>query len=398
MKIIPRPNYLNRLIELRDTPDIKVITGVRRCGKSILTSQYIDYLRQTDPQRNIVFVNLQELENEELRDYRRLHQFVLERRLPEKNNYLIVDEVQLCADFELAINSLHAKRLFDIYLTGSNAFLLSSDLATLFTGRTLSVQVFPFSFAEYLDYFEDSGDLNDALDRYVRVGGLPGAYAYRSESDQYDYIREVYRTIVTRDLIQKYKVRNQEELSRIAEFMMDNVSNLLASGNVCDSLNRSGNGVSRKTVAKFIDYLRKAFIFYEAKRFDLKGKKYLSGNSKYYLSDLGMRYAVLGTRNMDWGRSYENLVYLELLRRGYDVYVGKLYKKEIDFVAIRQSEKLYVQVSDDISRPETLERELSPLKAIHDAYPKMLIARTRHETYDIKGIVVCDLARWLARR
>jgi hypothetical protein len=219
---------------------------------------------------------------------------------------------------------------------------------------------------------------------------------YDSEKERYGYIKDIYQTILLRDLVQKYGLRNKQEMLRIAEFMMDNISNLLAPNNIWKSLNADGSEITRKTISKYINYLENAFIFYEAKRYDLKGKKYLSSNSKYYISDPGLRYAVLGTRNLDYGRMYENIVYLELIRRGYEVYIGKLYKKEIDFVATRQSEKVYIQVADDISSKKTLTRELYPLESIRDSYPKILIARTKHETYDFEGIKINDLARWLS--
>lgn len=395
MKFLIRDRYLNKLKALNNTPDIKVITGIRRCGKSVLLEEYAGYLTETEPDVNIVMINLQELDYEELLDYRKLHTYAVEHCIEGKHNVLMIDEVQLCDSFERAINSLHAKRIYDIYLTGSNAFLLSSDLATLFTGRTMEIQVFPFSFAEYRAYFQHSGDLQDDFDAYVRMGGMPGSYVYSGEKECYEYVADVYRTILLRDLVQKYAIRNREEFLRMTEFMMDNVSNLLSPNNISDTFHRNGIDITRKTVSKYIEYLERSFLFYEAKRYDLKGKKYLKSNPKYYLCDAAFRYAVNGTRNMDFGRIYENIVYLELLRRGYEVYVGKLYKKEVDFVAMRQTEKIYIQVSDNISDAATFEREYSPLLAIKDAYPKMILARTRHENYDYQGIAVWDIARWL---
>lgn len=395
MEFLIRDRYLNKLKALNHTPDIKVITGIRRCGKSVLLEEYAEYLKKAEPDVNIVMINLQELDYEELLDYRKLHAYAVEHCITGKHNVLMIDEVQLCDFFEKAINSLHAKRIYDIYLTGSNAFLLSSDLATLFTGRTMEIQVFPFSFAEYRAYLQHNVDLQDDFDAYVRMGGMPGSYVYSGEKERYEYVADVYRTILLRDLVQKYAIRNKEEFLRMTEFMMDNVSNLLSPNNISDTFHRNSIEITRKTVSKYIEYLERSFLFYEAKRYDLKGKKYLKSNPKYYLCDTAFRYAVNGTRNMDFGRMYENIVYLELLRRGYEVYVGKLYKKEVDFVAIRQTEKLYIQVSDNISEPATFEREYSPLLAIKDAYPKMILARTRHENYDYQGIIVWDIARWL---
>lgn len=395
MDYIKRSKYLDQLINVKNTPDIKVITGIRRSGKSVLTEEYAAFLQETEPDVNLVIIKLQELDFEDLLEYHALNRYIMEHHIPGKYNVLIIDEVQLCEYFEKVINSIHSKRIYDIYITGSNAFLLSSDLATLFTGRTIEIKVFPFSFSEYLQFFNPVEPLDDCFDAYVRTGGMSGSYVYPIIEKRYDYVKDIYDTILLRDLVQKYSIRNKSELLQIAEFMMDNVSNILSPNSICDTLNHEKSEITRKTVSKYIDYLEKAFLFYEVKRYDLRGKKYLESSKKYYLCDSSFRYAVNGTRNMDFGRVYENLVYLELMRRGYEVYVGKLYKKEIDFVAQKQNEKLYIQVSDNISDEKTFEREYTPLLAIKDAYPKMIIARTHHEPYDYQGIQVFDLPQWL---
>lgn len=395
MQLIVRQEYLDELIELYKTPDIKVITGIRRSGKSVLLQEFITCLKALKEQINIVMINLQELECDHLLEYHALHKYILEQYQEGMTNVLLIDEVQMCPRFELAINSIYTKGIYDIYITGSNAFLLSSDLATLFTGRTIEIKVYPFSFKEYLNYYGIMDGYDDAFDQYVRTGGMPGAYVYKNEDRQYDYIRDVYSTILIRDLVEKYKIRNKSEFANISEFMMDNIGNLLSSNSISNTLNNNQSEITRKTVSKYIDYLENAFLFYEAKRYDLKGKKYLNNNSKYYICDVSFRYAVNGTRNMDFGRVYENIVYIELLRRGYEVYVGKLYKKEVDFVAKKRDEQIYIQVSDNISDEKTFEREYSPLLAIRDAYPKMIIARTHHENYDYQGVQVVDICRWL---
>lgn len=361
----------------------------------MLLQEFIDYLKKKDEKINIVMINLQELEFDHLLEYHALHQYILDNYKKGMTNVLLIDEVQLCPKFELAINSIYAKGIYDIYITGSNAFLLSSDLATLFTGRVMEIQIYPFSFQEYLAYYGIHDNYDDAFDTYAKTGGMPGSYAYASEDKKYDYIREVYSTIVIRDLVEKYHIRNKSEFNNIAEFMMNNIGNLLSPGNISQALNRNQSEITRKTVSNYIEYLQNAFLFYEAKRYDLKGKKYLASNNKYYLCDPSFRYAVNGTRNMDFGRVYENIVYLELKRRGYEVYVGKLYQKEIDFVAKKRDKLIYIQVSDNISDPKTFEREYTPLLAIRDAYPKMIIARTRHENYQYEGIEIVDISRWL---
>ena len=395
MKTIVRKKYLDRIIELNGTPDIKIITGIRRSGKSKLMQAYMEHLKTNCENINIIFIDFMDLEFEEIKEYHALHSYVEQHYVAGKTNYLFVDEVQMCPKFELAINSLYSKGKYDIYVTGSNAFLLSADLATLFTGRYIQIHVFPFSFKEYCEYYDDVTDKDKLFDEYSFKGGLAGSYVYPNDRDRSAYIKEVYETIVTRDLVQKYALPDTTVLQRLSEFLMDNISNLTSPNKVSQLLNANNVTTNHVTVGKYIKYLCNAFVFYDIKRYDIRGKKYLESSEKFYLCDTGIRYAILGSRNMDYGRVYENMVCIELLRRGYDVYVGKLYQKEIDFVAQKGSEKIYIQVSDNISGQETFEREYSPLLQIRDAYPKMIIARTRHPEYSYEGIEIHDIAEWL---
>lgn len=395
MKTIIRKEYLDRIIDLNGTPDIKIITGIRRSGKSQLMHSYIEYLKLHFQNLNIIFIDFMDLEFEDFKEYHALHSYVEKHFQPDKTNYLFVDEVQMCPKFELAINSLHSKGKYDIYLTGSNAFLLSADLATLFTGRYIQIHIFPFSFKEFSLYFDNEKDIDHLFDEYVLKGGLAGSYAYKTEKDRKNYIKEVYETIVNRDLVQKYNLPNTGVLERLSEFLMDNISNLTSTNNVSKLLCANETSTNHVTTGKYIKYLCNAYVFYDVKRYDIKGKKYLESSEKFYLCDIGIRFAILGSRNMDYGRVYENIVCIELLRRGYDVYVGKLYQKEIDFVAMRGSEKIYIQVCDNIANADTFEREYAPLLQIRDAYPKMIIARTKHPEYSYEGIRILDIAKWL---
>ena len=395
MNYIERDRYMQRLLDLMGTPDIKIITGVRRSGKSELMKAYIRRISETQTDANIIFVDFFDLKYEGLKEYHALHDYIESHYIQGKKNYVFVDEVQLCRQFELAINSLHTSRKYDIYITGSNAFLLSSDLATLFTGRFIEIHVFPFSFAEFCSYYAEEKDTAKLFEEYVIRGGLAGSYEYRTEMDRTNYIRDVYDTIINRDLVTKYNLPDTMTLEQLAEFMMDNVSNLTSPNNISDTLTQNVVATNHKTVGNYIRYLCNAYIFYGVRRYDIRGKKYLKSSVKYYLSDTGIRFAILGRRNLDYGRMYENIVCIELMRRGYEVYVGKLYQKEIDFVAVRGNEKLYIQVSDDISRPETFQREYDPLLKIKDAYPKLILANTRHATYDYEGIRVHNLPDWL---
>ena len=394
MKLIDRNDYLNKLISIIGTPDIKVITGVRRSGKSKLLEAFKKYAMENIPNANIVHINFNLPEYEEFTEYRPLYDHINAQYKENAQNFVLIDEIQMCCGFEKAINGLHASEKFDIYITGSNAFLLSSDLATLFTGRTFEIKVYPFSFAEYVRYFEYT-DLYAAFDRYVTEGGMSGSYVYHECEAKYEYIEEVFNTLIVRDIRIKYKIRNTALMDRIVNFLMDNISNLTSAQAIADTLNSHRDKVNHKTVGSYMQYLCDAFAFYKVRRYDIKGKKHLASAEKYYLSDHSFRYAKLGTKNMDYGRVLENIVAIELLRRGYEVYAGVLYKKEIDFVAIKRNEKLYIQVSDNISDDKTFQREISSLLSIHDAYPKILIARTRHEAYQYEGIKIVDFSDWL---
>lgn len=395
MKLISRPDYLARLKDLQDTPDIKIITGVRRCGKSMLMKEYIADLKVQGGDKNIIYIDFMDLKFEGLKEYHALYSYIENAYQESKANYLFIDEVQLCPQFELAVNSLHGEQKYDIYLTGSNAFLLSADLATLFTGRYIEIHVLPFSFAEYCRYFNEKTDVDALFDEYVMSGGLSGSYVYKTEFSKSAYIREVYQTIMHRDLRQKYNISDVALLDMLSEFLLDNISNLTSVNKIADTLTSNRIVTNHVTVGKYIKYLSDAFLLYKVNRYDIKGKRYLESSAKYYTVDSGIRFAVLGSRNLDYGRVYENMVCLELLRRGYEVYVGKLYNKEIDFV-VKQGDKLiYIQVSDDISRASTLARECENLLKIKDGFPKILIARTKHNVYTYEGIKIYDLARWL---
>ena len=396
MKIIER-NYLKDLISIIGTPDIKVITGVRRSGKSKLLEQFKEYIEKNIKNYNIIYINFSLLEFEQLTEYHKLNDYIESKYIQNKNNFVLIDEVQMCKGFERTINSLHASEKFDIYITGSNAFLLSSDLATLFTGRTFEIEIFPFSFEEYLKYYQYK-DIDLAFDKFVLDGGMAGSYLYDNEEKRYNYILDVYRTLIVRDINEKYNIKNNELLDNLTNFMMDNISNITSVRNITNSLNKFDNTLNHKTIGSYIQYLCNAFLFYKVKRYDIQGKRYLESLDKYYLVDQTFKYAKLGIKNMNYGRSYENIVAIELLRRGYDIYVGELYNTEIDFVAMKRNEKIYIQVSDNIEEEKTFSREVNSLLKIKDAYPKMLIARTKHENYLYEGIQIYDIARWLMEK
>ena len=393
MKIIER-EYLNTLIDVRGTPDIKVITGVRRSGKSKLLEMFKEYIKKNVKNHNIIDINYNSLDYENLKEYHKLNDYIKEKYKKGMKNFVLIDEVQMCEGFEKTINSLHAEEKYDIYITGSNAFLLSSDLATLFTGRTFEIEVYPFSFKEYLKYFEYK-NIDDSFDKYVMEGGMSGSYLYNSIDKKYEYLNDIYNTLIVRDIFERNNIKEEKLMSSLNDFLMDNISNRTSLRNVSNSLNTASLETNHKTVGNYINYLCEAFAFYKISRYDIKGKKYLNSDEKYYLSDHAFRYARLGTKALDYGRIYENIIAIELLRRGYEVYTGILYNKEVDFIALKRNEKIYIQVSDNISDENTFDREITPLLSIKDAYPKMIIARTKHDEYSYEGVKIIDIARWL---
>ena len=393
MKLIERKKYLNTLIDVINTPDIKVITGVRRSGKSKLLDAFYDYLTTLN-NVNIIRIKLNLKKYEKLLNPEELYKYIDKNYKEGITNFLLIDEIQLCIGFENIINSLHEEERFDIYLTGSNAFLLSSDLATLFGGRVFEISMYPFSFKEFLTYYEYK-DVNVAFDDYVVKGGMAGSYLYKNQKDAYKYIEGIYKTTIVKDIVSKYKIENENLLKMIAEFLMDNLGNKTSIRNLANCLTSNTYKTNDKTVGSYLDYLCKSFMFYPLSRYDIKGKRYLESEKKYCLVDTSFRYATIGTKDTDYGHLYENIVALELLRRGYEVYVGVLYEKEIDYVAIKDGIKTYIQVSDDISNKYTFEREVKPLLSIKDAYPKMLIARTKHPESHHEGIKIVDIAEWL---
>ena len=397
MRLIQRDFYLNKLKDVMGTPDIKVITGVRRSGKSKLLEAFMSYVRANDPNANIIHINFNMNVFESLAEYHALNDHIENAYLPGKDNYVFIDEVQMCSGFEKAINSLHASEKYDIYITGSNAFLLSSELATLFTGRTFEIEVFPFSFREFMQYFELT-DQYAAFNRYIQEGGMSGSYLYKTPESKYDYISDVFNTLIVRDIQRKYRVRNMPLMERLCDFLIDNISNQTSTRSVAAACTGEQAKTNDRTISAYIKYLCNAFAFYKVRRYDIQGKRYLNSNDKYYLSDHSFKYAKLGTKNADYGRMIENIVAIELMRRGYELYAGVLYKKEIDFVAIKRSEKLYIQVSGSIDDPDTFRREVDPLLKIKDAYPKMILTRTRQEAYQYEGVQIVDVADWLVER
>ena len=296
MKLIERTKYLEQLKSVQGVPDIKVITGIRRCGKSKLMEAFIEHIKNTDANANIIYIDFTELDFEELKEYHELNAYVKNAYVEFKNNYLFIDEVQMCEGFEKTLNSLHASEKYDIYVTGSNAFLLSSDLATLFTGRTFSIEVFPFSLKEYMEYYELK-DAYEAYTQYRKMRGMSGSYLYTDENSRASYVNDVFETLVIRDIVQKFKIRNTPLIEKIADYLMDNISNVISANKMANTLESNNIKTNDKTVGTYIGYLCNAFGFYRIRRYDIRGKKYLASNDKYYLADPSFRSARLGNKN-----------------------------------------------------------------------------------------------------
>ena len=397
MKIIDRDMYLNTMIRVIDTPDIKVITGVRRSGKSKLLELFKKYIEKNIDNSNIIHINynLKKFDNLLIGD--KLYNYIDGNFDENKENYVLIDEIQKCNGFEDVINSIHAEEKYHIYITGSNAFLLSSDLATLFTGRTFEIKIYPFSFEEYMKYFNYDNQYL-AFNTFMQDGGMSGSYLYEELVDKNNYLSDIYNTLILRDIVQKYNIKNEDLLKKLSDYLLDNVSNLTSSTKIENLLKSSNQTADHKTIAKYIEYLCNAYAFYKVRRYDIKGKRYLNTQDKYYLVDTSFRRAILGRKNEDYGRILENIVAIELLRRGYEIYVGTLYEKEVDFVAMKNDEQIYIQVTDDLESEKVLNREITPLLNIRDGYKKIIIAKLNHEGYIKEGIEIIDIADWLLNK
>ncbi len=394
MRIIARDDYLDKLIRVMNTPDIKVITGVRRAGKSKLLELFIKYIENNIDNYNIIHINYNKKQYDNLLTGDKLYEYISNNYNSKKQNFILIDEIQKCSGFEDTINSIHAEEKYNIYITGSNAFMLSSDLSTLFTGRTFRIDVYPFSFEEYNRYFNNQNHYL-SFNSYLNDGGMSGSYLYDNIEDKNQYLKDIYKTLILRDVVQKYNIKNEALLNSLSDYLLDNISNITSSNKIANVLKNNLESGDHKTISNYLDYLCNAYAFYKVRRYDIKGKTYLKSQDKYYLVDISFRRAILGRREEDYGRILENVVAIELLRRGYDIYVGTLYNKEIDFVAMKNDEQVYIQVADNIENRETLKREITPLLNIKDGYKKIIIARLNHEGFIKDGIHIIDISDWL---
>ena len=371
--MVERQEYMQKLIQWKDRQVIKVVTGVRRCGKSTLLLMFREFLEKNGvDSKKCISINFEDLRYEELKDYHKLYVYIMEHVTEEGRYYIFLDEIQLVPDFQKAVDSLYLHENVDLYLTGSNAAMLSGELATMLSGRYVEIRMLPLSFREYYELV--GGDRKEAFNAYYRKGGFPYAALLQEEAIRRDYLMGIYNTVLLKDIVERKRIADVPLLEGIIRFLADNIGNVVSVKKISDSLTSDGRKTTAMTVDGYVQALKDAFILYEANRYDVKGKQYLRSLEKYYLVDIGLRSLLLGERVRVVARILENIVYLELLRRGYRVSVGKVDTLEVDFVAESGDERIYYQVSASVLDPATYDREFRPLKRIHDNYPKYVLS------------------------
>lgn len=393
--MIDRPQYLNQLISFKDKELIKIVTGIRRCGKSTLFDLYCDYLKSTGIEdAQILRINLEEADFYFVENYVDLYNYINERLLPDKKNYVFIDEVQNVPKFQKACDSLYIKKNVDLYVTGSNAYLLSGELATLLSGRYVEIKMLPLSFKEYISQVGES-DLIMKYNKYLVNSSFPYTLNLQTKQEIRTYLEGIYNSIILKDIATRKNISDISSLETIMRFMADNIGNICSSTKIANSMTSAGKKISVPTVESYLTALVDAFILYKVERYDIKGKQYLNTGAKYYLSDIGLRYYLLGSKKADEGHLLENIVYLELLRRGYEVHIGKLGNNEVDFIAINDMGEEYYQVAYTVQDENTLSRELSPLNNITDHNPKYLLTMDFTPYTSHNGIKQINVLEWL---
>ena len=401
--MIAREVYLKKLRMLRDQDLIKVVTGVRRCGKSTLLAAFRNELLTSGVNaNNIISLNFEERENVKFSDWTALYDEILARTNPNQKNYVFLDEVQLITDFERLVDSLFVKKNIDLYITGSNAYLLSSELATLLTGRYIAINLHPFSFSEYTTAFPEEKNTDRLFRQYMNSSAFPEAVNLSKTAPELvnDYLQSIYDTVIGKDIVSRHKLRKFSNLQRVIEFLFDSVGSLVSPTNIAEQLNKnSDKKISHNTIIKLIDYLTESYILYVAPRYDIKGKELLSTNEKYYVVDLGLKNITSTNKyDADLGHKLENVVYFELLRRGGKVFVGKNRDKEVDFILQKaNNEREYYQVAYTVNDEKTFEREVSSFRNIKDSYPKYLLTLD-YDNVTIEGIEKKNVIDWLLEK
>ena len=395
MKILDRKEYKNRLIRLRETEKIKIISGIRGAGKSELLRSYQKWIESHLEGANILYLDMEDAQNAGLKDGPSLLSHVEKNYEEKRSNFLIVEEIQLCKNFEKAMQSVYERKMFNIYLSSSNASFLYEDKTAFWDENSIELPIYPFSLSEYLRYYEIKAPSPQLLPTYLTFGGLSATFRFKFKEDKTEYIKELYNKKIKKDLRKAYGLKDSALLDSLLAYLMLHLSISTSASKISSLFNKNYLETNHITIGKYLQHLCAAFLLFKVKRYDIRKKVYLETADKYYLTDLGFRFALLEKEKPDWKGIYENLVAIEIRRRGYEIYVGKLYQKEINFVAMREKEKLYIQVTDEIEEEDKLAKALSPLRAIKDFYPKLLIANTGKDEFDVEGIRIMDLTKWL---
>ncbi len=388
LRMIERQEYFDRLIGYKDKKIIKVITGIRRCGKSTLLNMYQKYLLNHGIDNNqIISINFEDYEFDALKNPKELYQFIKNRLLPNKMVYVFLDEIQNVQDYQKVVDSLFLKENIDIYMTGSNAYMLSGELATLLSGRYIKMEMLPLSFSEYARVKGDQKSTDECYLEYIETSSFPYTVYLEKETRQIkEYLTSIYDTVIVKDVLSRKKISDVMMLESVLRFLMDNIGNQLSTKKISDMMTSNGRNINVRTVESYVSAFMESYIIYEAKRYDIKGKQYLRTLEKYYVVDIGLRNAMLGNAGKDVGHVLENVVYLELIRRGFDVYIGKVDEVEVDFVCKDETGLRYIQVAATVRDENTLARELKPLQKIADHYPKCIMTLDRDPIADYDGI------------
>ena len=395
MKILDRKEYKNRLIRLQETEKIKIISGIRGAGKSELLRSYQKWIESHLEGANILYLDMEDAQNAELKDGPSLLSYIEKNYEEKRSNFLIVEEVQHCKNFEKAMLSVYERKMFNIYLSSSNASFLYEDKTAFWDENSIELPIYPFSLSEYLRYYEIKAPSPRLLPTYLTFGGLSATFRFKFKEDKTEYIKELYNKKIKKDLRKTYGIKDPALMDSLLAYLMLHLSTSTSASKISSLFKQNHLETNHITIGKYLQYLCAAFLFFKVKRYDIRKKVYLETADKYYMTDLSFRFALLEKEKPGMKEIYENLVAIEIRRRGYDIYVGKLYQKEINFVAMREKEKLYIQVTDEIEEEDKLAKALSPLRAIKDFYPKLLIANTGKDEFDVDGIRIMDLTKWL---
>ena len=396
MKRIERKEYLDKLVRYKDKQVIKVITGIRRCGKSTIMEIYRDWLmEQGIEEKQIVYINFEDFDFFELRDPMRLFEYMKSKILKDKNMYVFFDEIQHVENFPDVVNSINLRPNVDMYITGSNAYMLSNKIATLLSGRYIEIPMLPLSFKEYAKATNGLANLQKTYNEYIVRSSFPYTLDFDTQSEISDYLNSVYNTIVVKDIMSRKRLQDPMMLESVIRFTADNIGNILSTKRIADLMTAEGRKIDQKTVERYLSALCETFFVYEVKRYNIKGKQLLKTLGKYYLVDIGMRRMLLGSRSFDAGRILENIVYLELMRRQKKVYIGKSDNLEVDFVTIDENNTTYYQVAATVRDEATLKRELKSLQLIDDQYPKYILTLDDDPTADYNGIKRINVLKWL---